>query len=308
MPPPSIIPPRNDYPLVENTQHEPSLSRVNITSRPSRPLPGFKPIPRPQPTSSSSLRKFFPGDDDDVEQPPSSAPSGSLPPSPLHQQQIHQAPVHTVPVQKKIWPSPGSHGYHPPSWTAEEATTYEHASANDSGQTPVSQSPQPQSYHGPWNEDRITQPTFVPAARTTHDPRKHLAPKVADQVPKPPQPSPAPRQPQPSPPAKPVSPPVLAGVLPPQTSILDNHLPQASKPSKPVYSIVAQVGEGTFGKVYKARNSVSNVLVALKRIRMETEKDGFPVTAMREIKLLQSLRHENVIQLYEMIVSSGEIY
>jgi CTD kinase subunit alpha len=74
---------------------------------------------------------------------------------------------------------------------------------------------------------------------------------------------------------------------------------------KPVYNILVQVGEGTFGKVYKARHSVSGLLVALKRIRMETEKDGFPVTAMREIKLLQSLRHENVVQLYEMIVSNG---
>lgn len=80
------------------------------------------------------------------------------------------------------------------------------------------------------------------------------------------------------------------------------------KPPKPFYNILAQVGEGTFGKVYKARNSVSGLLVALKRIRMETEKDGFPVTAMREIKLLQSLRHENVVQLYEMIVSNGSVY
>lgn len=40
---------------------------------------------------------------------------------------------------------------------------------------------------------------------------------------------------------------------------------------------------------------------------MEAEKDGFPVTAMREIKLLQSLRHENVVQLYEMMVSAGTL-
>jgi CTD kinase subunit alpha len=39
---------------------------------------------------------------------------------------------------------------------------------------------------------------------------------------------------------------------------------------------------------------------------MEGEKDGFPVTAMREIKLLQSLKHENIIRLYEMMVSKGK--
>jgi CTD kinase subunit alpha len=88
--------------------------------------------------------------------------------------------------------------------------------------------------------------------------------------------------------------------------------PRPSSPSgttcKDLYAIVSQVGEGTFGKVYKARNVITNVHVALKRIRMEAEKDGFPVTAMREIKLLQSLRHQNVVRLYEMMVSNGNYF
>jgi CTD kinase subunit alpha len=41
---------------------------------------------------------------------------------------------------------------------------------------------------------------------------------------------------------------------------------------------------------------------------MESERDGFPVTAMREIKLLQSLRHQNIVRLYEMMVSHGKSY
>ena len=40
---------------------------------------------------------------------------------------------------------------------------------------------------------------------------------------------------------------------------------------------------------------------------METEKNRFPVTAMWEIKLVQSLQHENVVQLYETIVSNGKL-
>ncbi|KAF9485324.1 Pkinase-domain-containing protein [Pholiota conissans] len=78
--------------------------------------------------------------------------------------------------------------------------------------------------------------------------------------------------------------------------------------NKDLYKIVSQVGEGTFGKVYKARNTITGTHVALKRIRMESERDGFPVTAMREIKLLQSLRQENVVRLYEMMVSNGSVY
>ena len=94
-----------------------------------------------------------------------------------------------------------------------------------------------------------------------------------------------------------------------------SHEPELTRPNTPskysrdeLYAIVSQVGEGTFGKVYKARNTVSGLYVALKRIRMETERDGFPVTAMREIKLLQSLRHDNIVRLYEMMVSNGTSY
>lgn len=74
------------------------------------------------------------------------------------------------------------------------------------------------------------------------------------------------------------------------------------------FSIMTQVGEGTFGKVYKARNNTTGAIVALKRVRMEAERDGFPVTAMREIKLLQSLRHDNVVRLHEMMVSNGSFW
>ncbi|KAK9474231.1 kinase-like domain-containing protein [Dipodascopsis tothii] len=49
-------------------------------------------------------------------------------------------------------------------------------------------------------------------------------------------------------------------------------------------------------------------MVALKRIRMESERDGFPITALREIKLLQSVRHENVVSLLEMMVEKSSVY
>ncbi|KAK9469525.1 kinase-like domain-containing protein [Lipomyces arxii] len=75
-----------------------------------------------------------------------------------------------------------------------------------------------------------------------------------------------------------------------------------------VYERKAQVGEGTYGKVYKALNTVSNQMVALKKIRMEAERDGFPITALREIKLLQSVRHENVVSLLEMMVEKSSVY
>ncbi|KAG8988662.1 kinase subunit of RNA polymerase II carboxy-terminal domain kinase I [Tulasnella sp. 427] len=79
-------------------------------------------------------------------------------------------------------------------------------------------------------------------------------------------------------------------------------------PPAELYQLVNQVGEGTFGKVYKAKNVMNGRLVALKRIKVEAEKDGFPVTALREIKLLQSLSHPNIILLHEMMVSKGNVF
>ncbi|EEP79061.1 hypothetical protein UREG_03907 [Uncinocarpus reesii 1704] len=68
------------------------------------------------------------------------------------------------------------------------------------------------------------------------------------------------------------------------------------------------IGAGTYGKVFKAVHVFTKNKVALKRIRMEGEKDGFPITAVREIRLLQHLRHENVVSLQEVMVERNECF
>ncbi|RYP67192.1 hypothetical protein DL769_005824 [Monosporascus sp. CRB-8-3] len=68
------------------------------------------------------------------------------------------------------------------------------------------------------------------------------------------------------------------------------------------------IGSGTYGKVFKGLNVYTKKLVALKKIRMEGERDGFPVTAVREIKLLQSLKHKNIVELREVMVEKNDCY
>ena len=68
------------------------------------------------------------------------------------------------------------------------------------------------------------------------------------------------------------------------------------------------VGSGTYGKVFKGLNVYTKKLVALKKIRMEGEKDGFPVTAVREIKLLSSLSHKNIVKLQEVMVEMNDCF
>ncbi|KAK5442597.1 serine/threonine protein kinase, CMGC, CDC2/CDK subfamily [Exophiala xenobiotica] len=68
------------------------------------------------------------------------------------------------------------------------------------------------------------------------------------------------------------------------------------------YDYMGKLGEGTFGEVSKARSKKTGQLVALKKILMHNEKDGFPITALREIKLLKQLDHVNILKLEEMAV------
>jgi len=68
------------------------------------------------------------------------------------------------------------------------------------------------------------------------------------------------------------------------------------------------VGAGTYGKVFKAIHIYTRDKVALKKIRMEGERDGFPITAVREIRLLQHLRHKHVVSLQEVMVEKNECF
>ena len=62
-----------------------------------------------------------------------------------------------------------------------------------------------------------------------------------------------------------------------------------------------KVGEGTCGVVYKAKDTINNTLVALKKIRLQQEDEGIPSTAIREISLLKELQHPNIVRLIEVI-------
>ena len=72
------------------------------------------------------------------------------------------------------------------------------------------------------------------------------------------------------------------------------------------FSAEAQIGEGTYGQVFQGFDRTTQEKGALTTIRMDTEKEGFPITAIREIKILSSLQHENVVNLREIVRSERE--
>ncbi|XP_019398160.1 PREDICTED: cyclin-dependent kinase 3 isoform X3 [Crocodylus porosus] len=75
-----------------------------------------------------------------------------------------------------------------------------------------------------------------------------------------------------------------------------------------VFQKVEKIGEGTYGVVYKARNKQTGQLVALKKIRLDSETEGVPSTAIREISLLKELKHPNIVRLLDVVHSQKKLY
>lgn len=48
--------------------------------------------------------------------------------------------------------------------------------------------------------------------------------------------------------------------------------------------------------VYKGKHKATGQVVAMKKIRLESEEEGVPSTAVREVSLLQELKHPNVVR------------
>ncbi|XP_041435038.1 cyclin-dependent kinase 12 isoform X2 [Xenopus laevis] len=72
------------------------------------------------------------------------------------------------------------------------------------------------------------------------------------------------------------------------------------------FDIIGIIGEGTYGQVYKAKDKDTGELVALKKVRLDNEKEGFPITAIREIKILRQLIHKSVVNMKEIVTDKQD--
>jgi cell division cycle 2-like protein len=71
------------------------------------------------------------------------------------------------------------------------------------------------------------------------------------------------------------------------------------------FSCLNRIEEGTYGVVYRAECKKTHEIVALKRLKMEKEKEGFPITSLREINTLMKAPHENIVRVKEIVVGSN---
>ncbi|XP_051894325.1 cyclin-dependent kinase 12, partial [Pristis pectinata] len=72
------------------------------------------------------------------------------------------------------------------------------------------------------------------------------------------------------------------------------------------FDIIGITGEGTYGQVYKAKDKDTGEMVALKKVRLDNEKEGFPITAIREIKILRQLNHTSVVNMKEIVTDKQD--
>lgn len=76
------------------------------------------------------------------------------------------------------------------------------------------------------------------------------------------------------------------------------------------YERLGQLGSGSYGVVYKARNRETNEVLAIKKLKHTSDESGLPDSTIREICVLKELRHENVVQLVDIIstINSSHVY
>ena len=71
---------------------------------------------------------------------------------------------------------------------------------------------------------------------------------------------------------------------------------------------IETLGEGAYGVVYKGLNQKTNQVIALKKIKLETQSEGVPSTTIREISVLREIDHPNVVQLKDVIMCPSKMY
>ena len=73
------------------------------------------------------------------------------------------------------------------------------------------------------------------------------------------------------------------------------------------YEYVSKLGEGSYGEVYKVNDKDRSLVVALKKVKFQGDKNqGIPQSSLRELAVLKELDHDNIIKLYDIVQSKEQ--
>jgi cell division cycle 2-like protein len=69
------------------------------------------------------------------------------------------------------------------------------------------------------------------------------------------------------------------------------------------YTRLNHIEEGTYGVVFRAKCNDTGEIYALKKLKLDEERNGFPITSLREVMALMTAGdHENVVGIREIVV------
>ena len=72
------------------------------------------------------------------------------------------------------------------------------------------------------------------------------------------------------------------------------------------YHVLEHIGEGSFGKVYKARRKNTGFTVAMKFITKHGKSEKDLRNLRQEIRILRKLKHENIILMFDAFETERE--
>lgn len=87
---------------------------------------------------------------------------------------------------------------------------------------------------------------------------------------------------------------------------MENNNTKSGGSAMEAFEKLEKVGEGTYGKVYRAREKATGLIVALKKTRLHEDEEGVPPTTLREISILRMLaRDPHIVRSRFLILILG---
>ena len=98
----------------------------------------------------------------------------------------------------------------------------------------------------------------------------------------------------------------MKNVLPQPRKTLDSNYASLNKND---FKLLANLGEGSFGKVYKVEHVPSKVQYAIKVMAKEKMKNPKMLKQVQtEIQIMESINHKNIVELVTYFENDANIY
>lgn len=91
------------------------------------------------------------------------------------------------------------------------------------------------------------------------------------------------------------------------TQVLDNSFEVEFDSQYEIVEPEKPLGEGTYGKVFKAIQKQTGDSVAMKKIKLDSRDEGVPISAIREIAIIKALDHPNIVKLLDVLCSPSRL-